>query len=48
MHRFLRRANGSYGPRIKAGTGQALPGHKTPLSKLYMVGDYTFPGEVKI
>ena len=28
--RFLRRSYGTYGPRIKAGSGDALPGHKTP------------------
>lgn len=28
--RFLRRSFGSYGPRIQAGKGDALPGHKTP------------------
>jgi phytoene dehydrogenase-like protein len=42
--RFLRRTRGTYGPRADIGSGQTLPGHKTPLNKLYMVGDFTFPG----
>ena len=42
--RFLRRAGGSYGPRIVAGTAPTLPGHKTPLKGLYMCGDFSFPG----
>lgn len=41
--RFLRRSYGTYGPRIVAGE-QSLPGHRTPMSKLFMVGDFTFPG----
>lgn len=41
--RFLRRSFGSYGPRAKAGE-QSLPGHKTPIKKLWLVGDFTFPG----
>jgi len=42
--RFLRRSNGSYGPRAVAGSGKSLPGHKTPLDGLWLCGDYTFPG----
>lgn len=42
--RFLRRTRGAYGPRVEVGSGQSLPGHKTPLKDFYMVGDYTFPG----
>lgn len=42
--RFLRRTRGTYGPRVEVGSGQTLPGHKTPLKGLYMVGDFTFPG----
>lgn len=42
--RFLRRTRGAYGPRCEVGSGQTLPGHKTPLNGFYMVGDYTFPG----
>jgi phytoene dehydrogenase-like protein len=42
--RFLKRTRGAYGPRVDVGSGQALPGHKTPLGAFYMVGDYTFPG----
>ena len=42
--RFLRRTRGAYGPRLEVGKGQSLPGHKTPLSQFYMVGDFTFPG----
>ena len=41
--RFLRRARGSYGPRIEAGKG-ALPQHKTSIKKLWQAGDYSFPG----
>lgn len=41
--RFLRRAQGSYGPRVPAGTG-TLSSHKTPIPNLYRCGDYTFPG----
>ena len=41
--RFLRRSRGSYGPRVDVGLGQTLPGHKTPLKRFYMCGDYTFP-----
>ena len=41
--RFLRRAQGSYGPRIEAGKG-ALPQHKTPIKKLWQAGDFSFPG----
>mmetsp|Transcript_22557 Transcript_22557/g.29531 ORF Transcript_22557/g.29531 Transcript_22557/m.29531 type:complete len:591 (+) Transcript_22557:147-1919(+) len=41
--RFLRRKNGSYGPRIEAGK-QSLPGHKTVVDKLWQCGDFTFPG----
>ena len=41
--RFLRRSRGTYGPRIQAGK-QTLPGHKTPLEGLFLVGDFTFPG----
>ena len=41
---FLRRTRGTYGPRVEVGSGQALPGHKTPLKDFYMVGDFTFPG----
>jgi len=41
--RFLRRSRGTYGPRVQAGK-QTLPGHKTPLEGLYLVGDFTFPG----
>jgi len=41
--RFLRRSNGTYGPLIKAGEG-TLPGHTTPIPKLYACGDSTFPG----
>ena len=40
--RFLRRAQGSYGPRIEAGKG-ALPQHKTPIKKLWQAGDFSFP-----
>lgn len=42
--RFLRRERGAYGPRVKVGQGQTLPGHKTPLDGFLMVGDFTFPG----
>ena len=42
--RFLRRTRGAYGPRVEVGSGQSLPGHKTPLSGLFLVGDFTFPG----
>lgn len=42
--RFLRRTRGTYGPRVEIGSGQSLPGHKTPLKGLYMCGDFTFPG----
>uniref|UniRef100_A0A7S3DQQ7 Amine oxidase domain-containing protein n=1 Tax=Entomoneis paludosa TaxID=265537 RepID=A0A7S3DQQ7_9STRA len=42
--RFLRRTRGTYGPRVEVGSGQSLPGHKTPLNNFYMVGDFTFPG----
>mmetsp|Transcript_17261 Transcript_17261/g.47200 ORF Transcript_17261/g.47200 Transcript_17261/m.47200 type:complete len:595 (-) Transcript_17261:45-1829(-) len=42
--RFLRRTRGTYGPRVEVGSGQSLPGHKTPLENFYMVGDFTFPG----
>lgn len=41
--RFLRRTQGSYGPRVVAGE-HTLPGHKTPLDGLLLCGDYTFPG----
>ena len=41
--RFLRRTNGSYGPRVEAGK-QTLPGHTTPLKGLLLCGDFTFPG----
>ena len=41
--RFLRRSRGTYGPRVQAGK-QTLPGHKTPLEGLFLVGDFTFPG----
>lgn len=41
--RFLRRAEGSYGPRIEAGTG-SLPNHRTPIQGLWQCGDYSFPG----
>mmetsp|Transcript_20415 Transcript_20415/g.26394 ORF Transcript_20415/g.26394 Transcript_20415/m.26394 type:complete len:587 (-) Transcript_20415:299-2059(-) len=41
--RFLRRSKGAYGPRVEAGK-QTLPGHKTPMKKMYLTGDYTFPG----
>ena len=45
--RFLRRTRGTYGPRLVVGGGDSsssLPSHGTPLSHLYMVGDFTFPG----
>ena len=45
--RFLRRTRGTYGPRLVVGgdhDSSSLPGHGTPLSHLYMVGDFTFPG----
>ncbi|KAL7578911.1 hypothetical protein ACA910_006886 [Epithemia clementina (nom. ined.)] len=46
--RFLRRTRGTYGPRFVVGGNKdkatSLPGHATPLSQLYMVGDFTFPG----
>jgi hypothetical protein len=42
--RFLRRSFGTYGPRVKAGEQPSLPGHKTPIKKLWLVGDFTFPG----
>ena len=41
--RFLRRAEGSYGPRIEAGKG-TLPNHKTPIARLWQCGDFSFPG----
>ena len=41
--RFLRRAQGSYGPRIEAGKGK-LGNHKTVVKKLWQCGDYSFPG----
>lgn len=40
--KFLRKPNGSYGPRVLA--PDMLPGHKTPLAGLHMCGDSTFPG----
>lgn len=46
--RFLRRSNGSYGPRAVAGSGKTLPGHKSPLPGLWLCGDYTFPGKLCI
>ena len=42
--RFLKRTRGTYGPRVKVGKGQSLPGHKTPLPGLFLCGDFTFPG----
>ena len=42
--RFLRRTRGTYGPRVEVGSGQSLPGHKTPLENFYYCGDFTFPG----
>eukprot|EP00466_Bigelowiella_natans_P009202 jgi/Bigna1/49031/estExt_Genewise1.C_380011 len=41
--RFLRRNNGTYGPLVRAGEG-TLPGHTTPVPKLFVCGDSTFPG----
>jgi phytoene dehydrogenase-like protein len=41
--RFLRRAQGSYGPAIPAGQG-IFPGCKTPIKGLLCCGDSTFPG----
>eukprot|EP00594_Rhizosolenia_setigera_P008482 CAMPEP_0178963260 /NCGR_PEP_ID=MMETSP0789-20121207/14911_1 /TAXON_ID=3005 /ORGANISM="Rhizosolenia setigera, Strain CCMP 1694" /LENGTH=598 /DNA_ID=CAMNT_0020647681 /DNA_START=40 /DNA_END=1836 /DNA_ORIENTATION=- len=41
--RFLRRTQGTYGPRVEAGKN-TLPGHKTPIKNLYLTGDFTFPG----
>lgn len=40
--RFLRKPNGSYGPRVLA--PDMLPGHRTPLNGFHMCGDSTFPG----
>lgn len=44
--RFLRRARGSYGPRIEAGNrlGVTLPSHKTVIKALWQCGDFSFPG----
>ena len=42
--RFLRRTRGTYGPRVEVGSGQSLPGHKTPLKGFYLCGDFTFTG----
>lgn len=42
--RFLRRSEGSYGPRLEAGSGQSLPNHRTPIQGLWQCGDYSFPG----
>ncbi|BBN17915.1 hypothetical protein MPTK1_7g17990 [Marchantia polymorpha subsp. ruderalis] len=41
--RFLRRAQGTYGPAIRAGQS-TFPGHSTPIKGLYCCGDSTFPG----
>ncbi len=41
--RFLRRHRGTYGPAISARTG-LFPSAKTPLDRLFCVGDSTFPG----
>ncbi|GMH55184.1 hypothetical protein TrST_g2867 [Triparma strigata] len=42
--RFLRRAEGAYGPRAIAGDG-GLPGHKAKgIDNLWFCGDYFFPG----
>ena len=41
--RFLRRHQGSYGPRIKAGEAE-FPGASTPLPGLVLCGDSCFPG----
>jgi phytoene dehydrogenase-like protein len=42
--RYLRRHRGSYGPGVRAGSGEMLPGCKTPIARLYACGDSTFPG----
>lgn len=41
--RFLRRAQGTYGPAIRAGEG-TFPAHSTSIKGLYCCGDSTFPG----
>jgi phytoene dehydrogenase-like protein len=41
--RFLRRAQGTYGPAIRAGEG-TFPNNSTPIKGLYCCGDSTFPG----
>lgn len=40
---YLRRHQGSYGPRVWPGQGM-LPGPQTPIPGLYRVGDTTLPG----
>jgi len=44
--RFLRRARGSYGPRIVAGNAEklTLPNHKTKMENFFVCGDFSFPG----
>lgn len=41
--RFLRRHRGSYGPELRAGE-QDFPGARTPVPKLLVCGDSTWPG----
>ncbi|CAM6125241.1 unnamed protein product [Calypogeia fissa] len=41
--RFLRRAQGTYGPAIRAGEG-TFPAHGTSIKGLFCCGDSTFPG----
>ncbi len=35
---------GTYGPALRADTGQTLPGVKTSIKNLLCTGDSTFPG----
>lgn len=41
--RFLRRHRGSYGPELRAGE-RDFPGAKTPVPKLLVCGDSSWPG----